>query len=355
MDRQLVYPYEGVQDVDILLTNKNAMVGLGYALQAILGGSTVADGLACTPTSPAGMTVNVATGSIYSLAQIDATAYGTVNSDTTDQIVKQGIAFGTTNFACAAPSTTGQSVVYLVQAQYQDQDSGSTNEPFVNSSNNTQYFSTVNTVRKGVCVLSLKAGTAATTGTQATPTPDAGYVGLWAITVANGATTITSGNIAQYPGAPFIGTKLTQRMQLSQIGRGGLLTLSTSQSLANASETVITWPTAIYDTDGCTSSAGFTVPAGVSLVRMNGQATFANSSTGARKMRVLKNGTFEGYGLFSSRVGTPDSADVTILNGSGAIVQVSPGDTLALMALQSSGGALNLVANDTWFSMEIIK
>jgi hypothetical protein len=39
---------------------------------------------------------------------------------------------------------------------------------------------------------------------DAVPTPDAGWAGLYVVTVANGATTITSGNISQYSGAPFI-------------------------------------------------------------------------------------------------------------------------------------------------------
>jgi hypothetical protein len=36
------------------------------------------------------------------------------------------------------------------------------------------------------------------------PSVDPGYVGLYLITVANGQTTITSGNFSVYPGAPFI-------------------------------------------------------------------------------------------------------------------------------------------------------
>ena len=59
MDRQIVYVDAIPQDTDILNTNKNAMVGLGFLIQAILGGSTVLDGLACTPTGPASLNVLV--------------------------------------------------------------------------------------------------------------------------------------------------------------------------------------------------------------------------------------------------------------------------------------------------------
>lgn len=225
MDRQICYIGAIPQDIDLLLTNKNTMVGLGYLIQAILGANIAVDGLACTPTSPATMTVNVANGSIYAIQNIDGSAYGSLASDTAHQIMKQGIVLGTTNFSCPAPVTSGQSIVYLVEAIYQDLDGGSTVLPYYNSSNPAVPFNgpgntgvSQNTVRQGICRLQLKAGVAATTGTQVTPSPDAGYTGLWAITVANGATTITSGNIVQVATAPFISTKLQNIISAVQAG-----------------------------------------------------------------------------------------------------------------------------------------
>jgi hypothetical protein len=220
VDRTLVYPGAIPLDTDLLNTNKNLMIGLGFALQAILGGNTLIDGLACTPTSPASLQVQLAQGSIYSTANVDATAFGSLGSDTSHQILKQGITpLGTSlipstgNFA--VPSTTGQSVVYLIQGEYQDVDGGSTVLPYYNASNPAVAFNgpanagtSQNTVRQGKFVINVKAGVAATTGSQVTPTPDAGFTGLWVVTIANGATTITSGDIAKAPGAPFIGLKL---------------------------------------------------------------------------------------------------------------------------------------------------
>ena len=215
MDRNIIYPGQIPLDTDQLQQNQSAMVALAYLSQAVLGIGTVVDGLACIPTTPASMSVLVGTGSIYSLQNLEATAYGSISADTAHQIVKQGIVKGNTTFACPAPPTSGQSRVYLVQAQYQDADAGSTVLPYYNASDPSIPYSgpgntgvPQNTTRNGVCVLSLKAGTAAATGTQATPTPDAGYVGLHAITVANGQTTITSGNIAQLATAPFVPTTL---------------------------------------------------------------------------------------------------------------------------------------------------
>src|ERR1700733_10283862 len=124
MDRPIVYVGAIPQDVDLLLTNKNAMVGLGFALQAILGTTTLEDGLVCTPTSPATMTVNIGHGSIYSQQNIDNSAYGSLAAATPHQIEKQGIVLGVTNFSCPAPSTSGFSVAYLIEASYEDVDGG---------------------------------------------------------------------------------------------------------------------------------------------------------------------------------------------------------------------------------------
>src|SRR4051812_10089360 len=107
MDREIIYVGQIPLDTDQLKQNKNTMIGLGYALQAILGTGTVVDGLACTATSPAGLTVNVAPGSIYSLQNVDGTAYGSLAPDTTHQIVKQGLVLDTTNLSCPAPGTVG--------------------------------------------------------------------------------------------------------------------------------------------------------------------------------------------------------------------------------------------------------
>jgi hypothetical protein len=180
-------------------------------MQAILGTSTVVSGLACTPTGPASLQVLVGPGTIYAQENVDGTAYGSIGSDTTHQIVKQGINLGTIALTLAVPSTTGQSVNYLIQAAYQDTDTGSTVLPYYNASNPAVAYNgpansgvSQNTIRAGQCIINAKAGVSATTGTQTTPAPDAGFTGLWVVTVAHGATTITSPNIVLNSGAPFI-------------------------------------------------------------------------------------------------------------------------------------------------------
>lgn len=217
MYRPIIYTAEQVRSTDILFGFRHAMIGLSKLAAAILGTSTVVNGFACTPTSPNTLTVNVGAGEIYSMGPVDATAYGVLAADTGDQILKQGIVFGISNLACPAPTTIGFSINYLIEAQFQENDTAGAVLPFYNSANPSQPFSGQNnsgaalpTQRQGVCLLQVKAGGAAATGVQVTPTPDAGFVGLWVVTVAYGQTGIAASNIAKYSGAPFLGATLQQ-------------------------------------------------------------------------------------------------------------------------------------------------
>jgi len=214
MDRQTVYQGQIPLSTDLLNGEKFAMEGLARLCEALLGTSTVVSGLACTATAPASLSVNVGYGTIYEQVQADATPWGAMPADTT-LLVKQGIVRSTTNFAITPPGTGGQSINYLIQATYSDTDSVPVTLLYLNPSNPPASYASPwsgpnnsgqaqNTVRAGVCVLSIKAGVPAATGTQVTPTPDANNVGIWVVTIANGQSTVTSGNITQYPGAPFI-------------------------------------------------------------------------------------------------------------------------------------------------------
>lgn len=211
MNRQIVYAGAIPLETDLLNTNKYAMLGLSKLASSLMGGNTYVHGLACTPSSPASMVVSVAAGQIYSLQNIDGTAYSSLPADTTHSILKQGYILDAQQFTLTAPSTSGYSINYLIQVTYSDVDGGSTVLPYYNASNPSVAWSGPNnsgtaqyTVRQGICTVSLKAGVAATTGTQVTPTPDTGCTGLYVITVAQGATTVTAGNIVTYANAPFL-------------------------------------------------------------------------------------------------------------------------------------------------------
>ena len=215
MDRQTVYPGAIPLDTDILSLQRNAMVALGYALQACVGTGTVADGLACTPTAPPSMVVNVGQGSIIALETIDATTWGSLAADT-NPLVKIGInAEGVTPFTLTAPGTSGKSINYLIEAAFLEADVTPVTLPYYNACNPAQPYSgpgntgtAQDTQRTQSVQLQLKAGTAANTGTQTTPAVDAGWVGLWVVTVNYGMSTITSAAIAEHPAAPFVAFKL---------------------------------------------------------------------------------------------------------------------------------------------------
>lgn len=240
-DRVIVYSGAIPLETDVLRTNKYAMMAVAKLAAAMLGTSTVVNGLACIPTAPAGLTVNVNAGEIYSLVNVDSTAYSSVAADTAHQIMKQGVSLDVVNLSCPAPATGGQSINYLIQATYQDSDTDNVALPYYNASNPTQAWSGPNntgtaqsTTRKGIVVLSAKAGTAATTGSQVTPAPDAGYTGLWVVTVANGQTQITAGNITQYAGAPILPSSLLSSIQ------NGNLSYAVATGTANAHVVALT-------------------------------------------------------------------------------------------------------------------
>lgn len=220
MDRPIVYPGAIPQDTDVLSGQRNTMTALGWLLQSVMGTGAGVSGLACTPTSPASMVVNVGAGAIWALESIDATAYGSLASDTSP-LMKMGInpEGAGTNFTLTAPTTSGDSINYLIQAAFSEADGAPVVLPYVNPANPSSPYSgpansgtAQNTLRTQAVALQLKAGVAAATGTQTTPAVDTGYVGLYVITVAYGQSTVTAGNISVYPGAPFFGD-LPNRIQ----------------------------------------------------------------------------------------------------------------------------------------------
>lgn len=209
------YPGQIPLETDPLGIQRNVMIGLGWVLQGTVGAGTYVDGFTCIPTGPASQSVQVTAGQILSVQNVDNSAYSSEPADTTHQIVKQGLLLNTATFTCAAPLTSGQSVNYLIEVTYQDLDGTPVVLPYYNAANPNVAWSgpnntgvAQNTVRQGLALVQIKAGTPATTGTQVTPTPDAGFVGMFVVTVAFGQTTITGTSIATLATAPFIPAKL---------------------------------------------------------------------------------------------------------------------------------------------------
>jgi hypothetical protein len=316
IDRQIFYPSEVLDDTDLLSVSKNPMVGLGYALLDILGAAPAVSGFPCTQTTVASLAVLVGAGRIYSLQTVDGTAYGSLPADTTDQIIKQGIQLGSVTLATPAPATAGQSINYLIEASYQDLDTTLVVPPFFNSSNPQVPFSGQNnngaplpTQRKGTVVLQAKAGAAAATGSQATPAPDAGFVGLYVVTVANGQATVTAANIVTLQSAPFLPANIGSPMVSTVLASAPFSTTSTA--LAN-------------------TGIGMTLPVGTYAIEM--LLNITGITTGTQGVKLALGGTaVEGTGTANEftlgpMIGSIDGAAVNAsfpANASFATISVS--------------------------------
>lgn len=313
MDRQIIYPGQIPLETDQLSQNRASMLALGKLIAAVLGTGNVVNGLTVAPNSPAALNVVVSPGEIYSLQNIDGAAYSSLPADTTHTCMKQGISLDATTLNCAAPTTAGFSINYLIEATFQEVDGAAVVLPYYNASNPTQAYSgpansgaAQATVRQGKVVLQAKAGIAATTGTQTTPAADAGYVGLAVVTVANGQATIVAGNIASIISSQVIGQSLLAQIYASR-----------QQSF--------------------TTNGSFTVPAGVTTVYVSGCGGGGGGAgaggTGA-SLGTAGGGAGGGAGQFAYRI------PIAVTPGQVISVTIGAGGT------HSNGGAAGTSATD---------
>lgn len=343
MDRQIVYPGSIPLETDLLNTNKYAMIGLAKLAAAMMGTTTYLRGLTCTPSSPASMVINIARGEIYSVQNVDSTAYSSLAADTTNTILKQGIVLSSTAFTLTAPTTAGQSINYLIQVAYSDTDSGATVLPYYNAANPSVAYSgpnnsgaAQNTVRSGVCTVALKAGVAATTGTQTTPSVDTGFTAAWVITVAQGATTVTAANISVAPNAPFLPVGgLVAAIQQNTMSYAA----DTGAANAYAAQFVPSIPTL---TDGMR----FTFKA---KVANSGASTFSANGGSAYPLyshahQALQGGEIVTNGLIEVEWSSTLTAWVMCGNSGGALpVAVATQSNHAIQLGQATGRLLNVV------------
>lgn len=218
MDRQIVYPGSIPLDTDVLNLERSVMVALGYLAQAVLGTGTIADGLPCTPTSPASMSVAIGPGSITQYGVVDTTPFGSLPAEPNEPLLRIGVSLTSNTFAMSAPTAPGDAINYLIEATLLETDATPVVLPYYNASNPAQPYSgpnnsgeAQNTQRLQEIQIQVKAGAPSTAGTQITPAVDAGWAGLYVVTITAGQTSIGSGNIAVFPQAPFITTKLPQQ------------------------------------------------------------------------------------------------------------------------------------------------
>ena len=213
---------EQMRDFDFVSFEHDVLVALGGLAADAMSGLpvTVIGGLIGTQTSTPSLSVNLTPGRIYQFSVADAVAVGSIPQDL-GIIVQQGYNPAQT-LTLIAPSS-GQSQWNLIQAQFSQSDAVRANDPnggivpFYNAANPTQpTLNSINTVRKGLCILQVVTGSAATTGSEVPPNPTTGWVPLYLIDLAGGQTQITTSQIiatgpsvgtgvsSSYPVAPFL-------------------------------------------------------------------------------------------------------------------------------------------------------
>jgi hypothetical protein len=156
------------------------------------------------------MAIVVGPGSITSLQPQEPNPYSVWGSDNQHVLVKLGINQDPQTFPVTAPASPGQTIIYLIQVQFLEQDSGNQTLSYYNAQNISVPFTGPNnsgvanaTVRQQIVDIQLKPGVAATTGTAVAPSVDSGWTGLYTVTTNYGDTSIQAGAITKLQNAPF--------------------------------------------------------------------------------------------------------------------------------------------------------
>lgn len=256
--RVSVYVNETPFDTDILRNGRYQQVDNSNLAATVLGtglsNPTFVRDLPCTPISPAGLGVTVGTGAIYSSEPLEPTDWSSLPADTNANHYqyKQAVCMDPVNLTTPAPLVSGNSVIHLVEVQFQTQDVNPVSRPYFNSTNpDDPDFETASDTRQDIISIVLKQGVEGLTPTP--PTPDAGYTGLYYVTVAYGQTTIISGNITKAPGAPFITESLTQKISQTtadlryvQISQEKLTSNISATDISGSANTITVNPTNAY-------------------------------------------------------------------------------------------------------------
>jgi len=382
---------EQMRDFDFVMFEHDVLVALGGLAADITSGSpiTVAAGLVATQTNTPSLTINIAAGRIYQLAMADKVADGSIPQDVSI-ITQQGSAPAQI-LTLVAPSP-GQSQWNLIQAQFSQVDAVRTNDPngglvpFYNVSNPSQpTINSVNTVRKGVCVLQVISGSAATTGSEAPPTPTGGWVPLYLIDLAGGQTQITTSQIklagpsvgtgvpTSYPFAPFLAGLLASHHsgtagQAPKIKLGsevqGILpyaNMSPVRTLLNAALTLyVNGSTGSDLNSGLAPTTPFaTIQAAVNAVYRNYDfngfgctISVANGSyqvtTGPSSYAVAFNGIPVGLNSYIQLVGnvaSPGSVTIAATNGNGILAISGANLQISGFTITASGTNLGVVSS----------
>jgi hypothetical protein len=164
MDRTTVYRDQLPYETDILGLQRQAYQGFGLLALDLFGSATSVARFPCGPTAPTSMAVMVGPGTIYVLKNLDDAPWG-------DRDAVGGAPDETTQFYNVANPGVG-------------------------------FTDDVSRTRRNLANLYLITGTSG--ASPSIPPTTAGRVPIWVITVAHTDTTVTAGNIAAHPSAPFV-------------------------------------------------------------------------------------------------------------------------------------------------------
>jgi hypothetical protein len=131
---------------------------------------------------------------------------------------------------------------------------------------------------------------------------------------------------------------------------------SAVQSINNSTWTALTFDTENFDTntfhDNSTNNTRLTIPTGKGgYYSIGGNIVFAGNATGIRAVGIYKNGS-----AFVYVSGIPGGVASDIRANFAYVMSLTAGDYVEVYALQTSGGALNIMSSqsDTTFSAYLI-
>lgn len=331
MDRQIIYVGAVPLDTDQLLQSRNTMVALGYLTKMIVGDrQPYADGLSCSPGT--GLNVMIGEGSMTLPTTIDTNPYGILPPDG-DLLLKTGINTEPTVLPISPSGTT------LISASVIEMQSGSQAVAYYNASNPTQtLFGLSGSGLAQATVVQQRVDLVATSP-SAVPS---GHIPLWQVTVAVGATAVTSDMITVAQGAPFIQVKLPFAAPLMSPAFTGAPTCPTASAgdATNALATtafVATATTRNRSAWGTGGSYTWICPSGVSTILIR---AWAAGGTGGDAGGGSPGGGGGGGGFAEVLINVVTGTSYTITVGSGTENTTSTSfDTLVII-----GGGINGVS-----------
>lgn len=137
---------------------------------------------------------------------------------------------------------------------------------------------------------------------------------------------------------------------------GVMMKLASDAVITNNVTTLLSWGSNVYNDYGfwvIGSPTRLTVPSGVAKIRLSASVLWATNATGVRIIDVIKNGTgFDGRSTLAMTASASQSCQELV----SPIILVTAGDYFEIRVTQSSGGDLNVTADQrTWVSVEVVE